>query len=114
MLLIQQSLLIHSIRESIDMRYLLVMLMFCSVNAFAKPVNVNTASAKTISESLSGIGMKKAEAIVKYRTEKGPFKSASALTEVSGIGDKTVEKNRSDILVSDENVKAEKKAKKAK
>ena len=39
-------------------------------NVFAAPVNVNTADAKTISDALSGIGLKKAEAIVKYRTER--------------------------------------------
>ena len=70
-------------------------------NAFAKPVNVNTADAKTISESLTGIGQKKAEAIVKYRTEKGLFKTADDLTNVKGIGKKTVAKNKKDILLSD-------------
>ena len=70
-------------------------------NAFATPVNVNTADAKTISESLKGIGLKKAEAIVKYRTEKGLFKTADDLTNVKGIGKKTVAKNKKDILLSD-------------
>ena len=62
---------------------------------------INTADAKTISDALSGIGLKKAEAIVKYRTEKGLFKTAEDLTNVAGIGEKTVEKNKNDILVSD-------------
>ncbi|MFZ2407014.1 MAG: helix-hairpin-helix domain-containing protein, partial [Methylobacter sp.] len=39
---------------------------FCSFNVIASPVNINTADAKTIAEALSGIGLKKAEAIVKY------------------------------------------------
>jgi competence protein ComEA len=68
----------------------------------AKPVNVNTADAKTIGESLKGIGLKKAEAIVKYRTEKGPFKAVDELDNVSGIGKKTVDSIRADVLLSDE------------
>lgn len=65
----------------------------CSFNVFASPVNINTADAKTIGEALSGIGLKKAEAIVKYREEKGDFKSADELVNVAGIGEKTVEKS---------------------
>jgi competence protein ComEA len=83
------------------MKKLILLLSLCAVNAFAAPVNVNTADAKTISEALSGIGLKKAEAIVKYRTEKGLFKTAEDLTNVKGIGEKTVEKNKTDILLSD-------------
>jgi len=78
-----------------------MLLCLCAANAIAAPVNVNTADAKTISEALSGIGLKKAEAIVKYRTEKGLFKTAEDLTNVKGIGEKTVEKNKNDILLSD-------------
>ncbi|MFA5983333.1 MAG: helix-hairpin-helix domain-containing protein [Methylococcaceae bacterium] len=72
-----------------------------AANLSAAPVNINTADAKTISDSLSGIGAKKAEAIVKYRQENGQFKTPEDLTKVSGIGDKTVQKNLNDILVSD-------------
>jgi competence protein ComEA len=81
------------------MKKILVLLTAFSFNAMAAPVNINTADAKTISESLTNIGLKKAEAIVKYRTEKGPFKTAEELTNVTGIGDKTVEKNKKDILL---------------
>jgi competence protein ComEA len=83
------------------MKKLILLLSLFAINAIAAPVNVNTADAKTISEALSGIGMKKAEAIVKYRTEKGLFKTAEDLTNVSGIGGKTVEKNKKDILLGD-------------
>lgn len=85
------------------MKRLLVVLFaaFCSFNAAASPVNINTADAKTISEALSGIGMKKAEAIIKYREAKGEFKTAEDLVNVDGIGAKTVEKIKADILLSD-------------
>ena len=83
------------------MKKLLLILSLFAVNAIAAPVNVNSADAKTISEALSGIGQKKAEAIVKYREEKGSFKSADDLVNVAGIGEKTIEKNKNDILLSD-------------
>lgn len=67
-------------------------------NAFAgKPVNINTATAAELADSLDGIGEVKAQAIVAYRTQKGGFKSADQLTEVKGIGLKTVERNASFI-----------------
>lgn len=70
--------------------------------ALAGPVNINTADAVTISEELKGIGLSKAEAIVDYRDKHGPFKSASDLSLVKGIGERTVEINREDIRVSPE------------
>jgi len=79
-------------------RILLLMAVF-SFNAMAAPVNINKADAKTISDSLTNIGLKKAEAIVKYRTEKGAFKTVEDLTNVAGIGEKTIEKNKKDILL---------------
>lgn len=84
--------------------------VFCSFNVIASPVNINTADAKTIGEALSGIGLKKAEAIVKFREEKGDFKSAEELTNVAGIGEKTVEKIKHDVLISDAAVVEDKKA----
>jgi len=82
----------------------MILLAFCSVNAFATPVDINTADARTIADSLSGIGLKKAEAIVAYRSKNGAFKTIGDLTQVSGIGDKTVEKNKADILIIDSTV----------
>ena len=66
----------------------------------AGPVDVNTADAETISAELKGIGLSKAKAIVEYRKKHGPFRSADDLTLVKGIGERTVEINRSDIKVS--------------
>ncbi|MCG6118754.1 MAG: helix-hairpin-helix domain-containing protein [Aquimonas sp.] len=65
----------------------------------ADKVNINTADASTIAAALNGVGMAKAEAIVAYRTEHGPFRSADQLVQVRGIGLATVEKNRERILV---------------
>jgi competence protein ComEA len=70
------------------------------VLALAAPVNVNTADAETISASLQGVGLSKARAIVEYRQKHGPFRSADDLSLVKGIGERTVELNRENILVS--------------
>ena len=83
------------------MKKLIVLLSLCAFNVIASPVNINTADAKTIGEALSGIGLKKAEAIVKYREEKGVFKTVEELVNVNGIGEKTVEEIKNDVLLSD-------------
>lgn len=63
-------------------------------------VNINQADAATLAEKLNGIGMKKAEAIVSYREQNGPFKSIDDLVNVAGIGEATLEKNRNLISVN--------------
>ena len=60
----------------------------------AQEVNINTADAQSIAESLNGIGLKKAEAIVAWRTEYGNFTDLASIDQVKGIGQKTVEKNK--------------------
>lgn len=86
------------------MKKLLTVLVLLSAgfafSAFAGPVNVNTADAAEIANELTGIGQVKAEAIVAYREAHGSFESLDGLEEVKGIGDKTIEKNREDILLS--------------
>lgn len=62
-------------------------------------LNINTASAAEIQDKLVGIGAKKAQAIVDYRTKNGAFISVEQLKEVSGIGEATLEKNRSRIVL---------------
>jgi competence protein ComEA len=65
------------------------------------PVNINQADASTIAKSLDGIGQSKAEAIVAWRDAHGPFKSPDELTQVKGIGNATLERNRASILLAD-------------
>ena len=66
----------------------------------AATVNINTADAATLADRLNGVGMKKAEAIVSYREQHGPFKSVDSLLDVTGIGEATLEKNRAMLSVN--------------
>jgi competence protein ComEA len=66
---------------------------------YAEPVNINTADAQTIASEIKGIGMTKAEAIVVYRTEHGPFASIDDLTNVKGIGVRLIEMNKEKLSV---------------
>ena len=77
-----------------------IVLLSLPMLGLAGPVDVNTADAETISMELKGIGLSKAKAIVEYRKKHGPFRSADDLSLVKGIGERTVELNRSDIKVS--------------
>jgi len=62
-------------------------------------VDINHADAKTLAESLSGVGLVKAEAIVAYRASHGPFLHIEDLAAVDGIGERTIEANRDAIVI---------------
>ncbi len=66
----------------------------------APTVNINSADSETMVDQLVGIGPQKAMEIIRYRQKNGPFKTINALAEVKGIGLKTVEQNRSRIMVA--------------
>lgn len=61
-------------------------------------ININTASAEELSK-LNGVGEKKALAILEYRKNNGLFESIEDIKKVSGIGDATYEKFKSQITV---------------
>ena len=61
-------------------------------------VNINTATKEEL-QTLSGIGESKAEAIIKYREEKGPFEKIEDIKNVSGIGESAFEKIKENITV---------------
>jgi competence protein ComEA len=76
-------------------------LLLLSSATLAEPVNINTADAASMAEALEGIGAVRAEAIVAYRTEHGPFRSVDELALVKGVGEKTLEANRNNMTVGE-------------
>ncbi len=79
----------------------LALLLAAGAHAEDATVDVNTADAETIARVLDGVGLTKAQAIVRYREENGRFTDAYDLTQVRGIGDATVARNEERIAVGD-------------
>lgn len=63
-----------------------------------RKVNLNKAGAEELM-TLTGIGKSRAEAIIQYRQEVGPFRSIEDIMNVSGIKESAFEKIRDDITV---------------
>ena len=61
-------------------------------------ININTAGIEELT-TLTGIGDVKAEAIIKYRSEVGKFKTKEEILNVEGIGEALFEKIKDDITV---------------
>ncbi|MFD3447667.1 helix-hairpin-helix domain-containing protein [Microbacteriaceae bacterium 4G12] len=61
-------------------------------------IAVNTATKEQLAK-ITGIGPKKAENIIRYREQKGPFQKPEDLLEVEGIGEKSLEKIKEQIIV---------------
>lgn len=59
-------------------------------------ININSAD-ETILQTLNGVGPAKAQSIISYREENGPFTSLEQLLEVRGIGEKTIEQWKDQI-----------------
>jgi len=74
--------------------------MLISVSSFAGPVDINTADATILANAITGVGESRAAAIVEYRDTHGPFTSVDDLSNVKGIGMKTVDKSRKNLMVS--------------
>ncbi|RLA40943.1 MAG: hypothetical protein DRR06_16740 [Gammaproteobacteria bacterium] len=62
-------------------------------------ININTASADQLANSLTGIGNAKAQAIVEYREQNGAFTNKNQLLNVKGIGESTLTKNSALIVL---------------
>ena len=72
---------------------------YASVNApFQKPLNINTASVEEL-DTLPGIGVEKAKAIVEFREKNGNFMSVDDLLYVPGIGQSILDQIKDKITV---------------
>ena len=84
-------------------KILSVLVMFFAFTGMVfAAVNLNTASKEEL-DAVKGIGPVKAQAIIDYRTQNGPFNRVDDLKNVKGFGDKTVAKMRSELSVSGAN-----------
>src|SRR5256885_13261283 len=93
--LISLSVYAHFFRRT-TMKKLLVALVALFFSALAlAAVNINNASKEEL-DSLKGIGPVKAQAIIDYRNQNGPFKSLEDIKKVKGIGDKTYDEIKGD------------------
>ena len=77
--------------------FTLLLCLSCSLYA-AGTVNINTADKDTLM-TIKGVGEKRADAIIDYRKEHGPFASVDDLAHVEGIGQTTVDGNRDNLTV---------------
>ena len=82
-------------------KFVVLLGMLVVSNTLFAAVNINTANAEELAKAIKGIGASKAEAIVAYREQNGPFTTVEDLAKIKGIGKKTVEKNRSNLSISE-------------
>lgn len=61
-------------------------------------ININTATVEDF-KTLNGIGESKATAIIDYREQIGKFKSVDEIKNVSGVGEKTLEKIKDKLTI---------------
>ena len=65
-------------------------------------ININTADILEL-QNIKGIGEVKAKKIIEYRINSGEFKKIEDLLNVSGIGEKTLEKIKIFITLGENN-----------
>ena len=80
----------------------LVMLVAFSGVAVAA-VNINTATKEELT-SIKGVGEKRAQDIIDYRTKNGPFKIVDDLEKIPGVGPGLMKRIRSQVSTSGKTV----------
>jgi len=66
--------------------------------SFQQRIDLNSATVEQLL-TLPGVGQSKAQAIIKYREEVGPFLEVAQLTQVKGIGEKMLSKIKDYVQV---------------
>ena len=99
------------IRNSMKGIFLMGLMVACLITAaglpaataaaepgISTPMDLNSAGPETLA-TLPGIGSVKADAIVSFRAENGPFASIDGLLAVPGIGPRLLESVRGLIAI---------------
>lgn len=96
-----QALLIHAgVEPDADLSRIMIYVPRDGEGLAAQKIDVNRADPWLL-EALPGIGEVRAQAIVGYRLEHGPFRRIEDLLNVSGIGPATFDRIMDYITVSD-------------
>lgn len=61
-------------------------------------INLNSATKEELTK-INGVGDKKADKIIEYRQQHGPFRSPEEVKNINGFGEKTVEKLKDQLSV---------------
>lgn len=86
--------------DTLKTAILAAMLTLSCTLAAAETININTAGKAELM-AVRGIGEKRAEAIIAYREQHGPFKSVDDLANVQGIGPAIVKDSRDGLTVGE-------------
>ena len=97
---VQALLLDAGIESDADFNHIKIYIPQKEEKQSPQKIDLNRAEAWLL-EALPGIGKTRAQAIVDYRNENGPFKRIEDLLQVKGIGQGTFEKIKDYITVSD-------------
>ena len=85
-------------------RLFLVLVMLVAFSGVAvAAVNINTATKEELT-SIKGVGEKRAQDIIDYRTKNGPFKTVDDLEKVPGVGPGLMKRIRSQVSTSGKTV----------
>jgi competence protein ComEA len=82
---------------------LALVMWFAIYGVVMAAVNINTATKEELT-TLQGIGEKRAQDILDFRTKNGPFKSVDDLQKVPGIGPGTMKPIRSQLTTTGKTV----------
>jgi competence protein ComEA len=86
--------------DSADLSQLELLVRDAAEGEPPQKVNINRAEAWLL-EALPGIGKVRAQAIIEYRRQNGPFRNINELIKVEDIGTSTYEKIKHLITVTD-------------